>query len=123
MGAREQLQQLHWQRGQIVSESMSASERVLDTGSARAEEVPDRPRPSGNEDFGGFLVVTDEQLIYHDYFGTTAIPWEQVRNLDKERFRGLMTTGLRVTFTDGSQWLFSGNTPFVKQLVRMWKRS
>lgn len=123
MGAREHLQQLHRQRGQIVSSNLSPGERVLDSGSARAEIVPNRRQPSGNEDFGGFLVVTDQQLIYHDYFGSIAIPWWQVLHLDKERFRGLMTTGLRVTFNDGAQWLFSGNTPFVKDLVRMWKRS
>ncbi len=67
--------------------------------------------------------MTDQQLIYHDSFGTTAMAWALVQNLKKERFRGLMTTGLRVTFTDGQQWLFSGNTPFIKQLVKMRKRS
>ena len=119
MGAREQLERLHWQRTQVIKSSLSPGEQVLDTGSARAENVPDRRPPSGNEDFGGFLLVTDRQLIYHDIFGTTMMPWAQIRNLKKERFRGLMTTGLRVTFTDGSQWLFSGNTPFIKQLLRM----
>jgi len=70
VGAREQLHQLQWQQGQIVKSNLAPGEQVLDSGSARAENVPDRPPPSGSGDFGGFLLITDQQLIYHDFFGT-----------------------------------------------------
>jgi hypothetical protein len=123
MGAREQLEQLHWQRGQAVQDHLAPGERVLDTGSARSEEVPGRRATFGNEDFEGFLVATDQQLIYSDAFGVIRMPWHTIESMSKERFRGLMTSGLRITFNGGETWLFSGNTPFVKALLRLWKRS
>jgi hypothetical protein len=123
MGAKEHLERLHWQRGQAIKTHLEPGERVLDTGSARAEHVPGRRTPVGNEDFGGFLVATDQQLVYSDAFGVIRMPWYTIESLNKERFRGMMTTGLRVTFNGGETWLFSSNTPFVKALLRMWKRS
>jgi hypothetical protein len=119
--AREQLQQMHQARFNRVSDQLVPGEQLVDSGSARAEEVPGWSQPLGNEDSGGFIVVTDRQIIYKDYYGTVAIPWRDIRQLSKYRFRGLMTTGLEVTFADGRKWLFSGNTPFIKSLVKLSK--
>ena len=119
--AQAQLQMLHQQRARVAASELAPGESVLDTGSARAERLPDRPFPIGDEDFGGFLVVTDQQLIYHDMFGTTRIPWVVVADLKKHRVRGFMTSGMEVRFVDGSNWVFSGNTPFIKALMRMFK--
>ena len=117
--ARAQLDQMNRARFNSVSDQLSPGERLIDTGSARAEQVPGWAPPIGNEDFGGFIVVTDRQIIYRDFFGVVAIPWHDIRSLSKYRVRGLMTTGLHVTFADGSAWLFSGNTPFIKSLIKL----
>lgn len=115
----QKLSELHSQRAQIVRDQLRPGERVLDTGSARAERLPDRPFPIGDEDFGGFLLATDQQLVYHDKFGTTTIPWNVVSRLVKHRFKGFMTTAVEVQFVDGSNWVYSGNTPFIKSLIRL----
>ena len=119
MGAREQLAQLHRARFAAVGGHIAPGELLLDTGSARAEAVPEWPVPTGNEDFGGFIVVTDRQVIYRDRFGTLPMPWDTIRGMEKYRVRGLMTTGIEVRFADGSVWRFSGNSPFIRSLLRI----
>lgn len=118
---QEQLQRLHMQRARVVADLLSPGEQVLDTGSARAERVPNRPTPIGDEDFGGFIVVTSQQLIYHDMYGSIPIPRGQISSIRKHHMRGFMTSGLEVRFTDGSNWAFSGNSPFIKALVKLLK--
>jgi hypothetical protein len=103
----------------MVADCLEPGEHLLDTGSARAEQVPGRRVPVGNEDFGGFIVVTDRQVIYKDFFGVSAVKWNDIRHLKKYRVKGLMTTGVEVTMTDGSIWLLSGNTPFIRALLRL----
>jgi hypothetical protein len=119
--AREQLAQMNRARFDRVSDQLTPGEHLIDTGSARAEQVPSWRQPVGDEDFGGFIVVTNRQIIYRDYFGVVAIPWSDIRELSKYRVRGLMTTGLEVTFANGNKWLFSGNTPFIKSLIKLAK--
>ncbi len=70
-------------------------------------------------DFGGYIAVTDRQVIYKDRFGVLALPWADIRGISKYRVKGLMTTALEVTLADGRTLLFSGNTPFIKALIRM----
>ena len=118
---REQLAQMNRARFDRVSDQLTPGEQLIDTGSARAERVPGWRQPAGDEDFGGFIVVTDRQVIYRDYFGVVAIPWSDIRQLSKYRVRGLMTTGLEVTFENGDKWLLSGNTPFIKSLIKLAK--
>jgi hypothetical protein len=120
--AQAQLQMMHQQRARIVASYLHSGEEVLDTGSARAERLPDRPFPIGDEDFGGFLLVTNQQLVYHDKFGTTCLPWGVIAALQKHRVRGFMTSGMEVQLIDGSNWVFSGNTPFIKSLIRGFNR-
>ncbi len=119
MGAREQLAQMHRARFRMVQDLVSPGEQLVDTGSARAERVPNWPPPIGNQDFGGYIVVTDRQVIYRDGIGTRAMPWTNILLMKKYRVRGLMTTGVEITFRDGTVEAFSGNTPFVKALLRL----
>lgn len=120
--AKFMLQQLHLQRAQSVAAFISTEETLVDSGSARAERVADWPMPIGDEDFGGFLVVTDRQMIYSDRLGTIQMPWNSIKRLQKHWMRMAHTTGLEVQFTDGRIWAFSGNTPFIKQLIKYHSR-
>jgi hypothetical protein len=119
MGAREQLAQMHRARFNVVQDLISPGEQLVDTGSARAERVPNWPSPVGNQDFGGYIVVTDRQVIYRDRIGTRSIPWSTIQHMKKYHVRGLMTTGVEITFQDGTVEAFSGNSPFVKALIRL----
>lgn len=116
------MQALHAERISIVATLFEPNEYPVDTGSARAERVDGRPIPIGDEDFDGFIVVTNVQMIYHDRFGSICMPWNGIARLVKHKMRGLaMTTGMEIVFDNGSSWVFSGNTPFIKQLVKACK--
>ena len=121
MGMKDTLDRLHRSRFYLVGDYVAPGERLLDTGSARAEKVPNWREPVGNEDFGGFIVVTNRQVIYRDFFGTLAMPWSDISHLKQYRMGIFMTTGVEITFLSGATWLFSGNSPFIKALLRMNK--
>ena len=116
--ARNNLAALHEQRALEVSEYCSYSDLLADTGSARAESVPGIPRPIGNQDFGGFIVITSSRLIYKDFRRTIVITFDRVKSLSTYSFPMPMTTGLNVDFFDGERLQFSGNSPFIKKLVK-----
>ena len=118
------MQALHRERFSIVAPILQEDEQPLDSGSARAERVSGRPLPVGDEDFDGFLVVTSRHLIYQDRFGSICMPWSIIHELVKHRMRGMaMTTGLEVKFLDGTSSVYSGNTPFIKDLIKYFKRA
>ena len=73
----------------------------------------------GKEDFDGFIVVTNRHIIYRVRFGTLAMLWSDIQQLKKYRIGVFMTTGLEITFLNGTTWLFSGNSPFIKTLLGM----
>jgi hypothetical protein len=121
--ARRKIQNLHASRVNVIQHLLLDGEIVLDTGSARCERVPLRTPPGWNEDFGGFIVVTDQRIIYFDYVGPPfLIPTREINSLRKYSMPLPMTTGLEVRFENGQIWKFSGNSPFIKMLVKEGKR-
>lgn len=116
--ARRNLTALHEQRAAQVVDHCSYSDMLADSGSARAESVPGIPKPVGNQDFGGFIVVTSSRMIYRDYRAVVVITFNRVRSLSTFSHPLPMTTGLNVEFFNGERYQFSGNSPFIKKLVR-----
>jgi hypothetical protein len=119
---RNELAALHERRAAQVIDYCSYSDLLADTGSARAESVPGIPKPVGNQDFGGFIVVTSSRMIYKDYRRTLVITFDKVKSLSTYSHPLHMTTGLNVEFYDGEILQFSGNTPFIKKFVKEYNR-
>lgn len=120
--AKESLDRIHRSRIQQVSDVINSAEVPVDTGSARVENYPGRARPVGDEDFGGFIVVTNQRMIYKDYVSTITILWRNVQSLDKMRMRQQMTTGIRFRLKSGETYEFSGNTPFIRKVLKEFSR-
>ena len=120
--AKENMDRLHRSRIQQVSDVLSSSEVPVDTGSARVESYPGRAKPVGDQDFGGFIVVTNQRMIYRDYVSTITILWRDVQSLDKVRMRQQMTTGIRFSLKSGDTYEFSGNTPFIRKVLKEFSR-
>lgn len=116
--AQRKLAALHNQRVAKVIQYCSDSDLLADTGSARAESVPGIPEPVGNQDFGGFIVVTSSRMIYQDVRTTIVITFNKVKALSTYSFPLPMTCGLNVDFWDGERLKFSGNTAFILKLVK-----
>lgn len=120
--AKQHTERLHRSRVLQLSDMFEPTEGPADSGSARVESYPDRAKPVGDQDFGGFIVVTNERMIYRDYISTMSVKWIDIHSLKKVSMRQLMTTGFKLRLKSGEVYEFSGNTPFIRKLLKEFSR-
>jgi hypothetical protein len=120
--AKDNMDRLHRSRALQLSDMFEPTEVPVDTGSARVESYPNRAKPVGDQDFGGFIVVTNERMIYRDYRSTIFVKWIDILSLEKVSMRQAMTTGFKLRLKSGEVYEFSGNTPFIRKLLKQFSR-